>query len=330
LYDFLTTVYQANAWDQLIDSANGDNISALAESDRVVGNYIQRQLASSSGLNSGDEAAINNGLWLQALYSKGEQDLNGETQGFESDTTAIALGYGRDLNDNLTVGAGISYSETEVDGNSGGEKLESEYVSLLAYGQYQHQDWFANAVISYGQASNDDQRQVVSEQLSANYDSESFTIRGQLGHDFSFDNGIVLSPRGELRYNYISVDGYEEKGGTYTALAVDSQSYDVVEFGAGLMAAKAFQTQYGLFTPHLDAGIYYDTKGDAVQMSSRFIAGGPGFIVEGEEPDQTSFTTTAGVDWDVNDQHSLRLDYQYFGNGDFSSNSLMAKYHYAF
>ncbi|CAH0991324.1 hypothetical protein SIN8267_01427 [Sinobacterium norvegicum] len=330
LYDFLIEVNQANHWDQLIDSANGDNIAALSESDRVVGNYIQRQLAGSTGLNSGDEASVRNGLWVQGLYSKGEQDRNGENPGFDSDTTAIALGYGRDLNDNLTIGAGITYSETEVDGHTAGQSLESDYVSLLAYGQYQHQDWFANAVISYGLASNDDERRVASEQLSSSYDSDSFSIRAQVGHDFGFNNGIVLSPRGEFRYNYMSVDGYQEQGGTFAALEVDSQSYDVVEFGAGLNLAKAYDTQYGLFTPHLDAGIYYDTKGDNVQMSSRFIAGGPGFVVEGEEPDQTSFTTTAGVDWDMNDQHSLRLDYQYFGNGDFSSNSLMAKYHYAF
>ncbi|MBK6740138.1 MAG: autotransporter domain-containing protein [Haliea sp.] len=89
-----------------------------------------------------------NGLWLQGYGGTTDQDAIDDVEGFDADTTGVAVGYDLDLNQ-WRIGAAFSAGETNIDNDRfASDRIDIESNQLIVYGGFRQDQWFANATAS--------------------------------------------------------------------------------------------------------------------------------------------------------------------------------------
>ncbi len=327
-FELLDSVVEGKAWNQLNTSGQGETVYAGRDAERVVSRYVQRLLQ--QGRNSGEEFQGGHGLWVQALQTDGEGDRQNGIAGFDIDTTGMALGYDIELMPGLFIGGVISTADSQVDADNGGSGVDTDTTMLSLYTQWSQNQWFANAVATYGRSDNDGFRYIVDDRAEADYDSDMLSVRLQAGKAFAISqNGWSIAPRAEFAYSKIDIDSYVERG-SVAALSVGSQSYETLELGLGAELSKAFIIDRAVLKPYLDLAVYHDFASDQVQTSSRFVVGGDNFVTTGYDVEDTNLSATLGLSYGFGSDHTLKAAYEYFGNSDYNSGSWMLRYSYSF
>ena len=76
--------------------------------------------------------------------------------------------------------------------------------------------------------------------------------------------------------------------------------------------------------------VYRDLVGDQIEATSSFIGGNTSFVTRGSDPAQTSWKLDLGLNYDIENNVSFRVGYNYTGRDDFEANSVNAKLRYEF
>lgn len=130
---------------QLTPEVNGGASRAAVTGQNIVNNAISNRVSGlRSGMSSG-EAFKEAGVWVQALSNHGDQDQRGGVDGYESNSSGIAVGVDGKLNDQTTVGVAYSYMNTNVTSDSG-DKTEVQGSAFTLYGSYEKDNWFADGL----------------------------------------------------------------------------------------------------------------------------------------------------------------------------------------
>lgn len=326
---FAERVLEAKGWEGLDGSALGEGLLASRDADRVVSRYVQRLLQRGRSASAGEEFSGVNGLWLQALQSKGDGDQSRGVAGFEVDTAGLAMGYDAELKPGLFIGGAFSYADTTVDADDNSSRVDTDSYTATVYGQWTEGALFSSAVFSYGQGENDSRRVIVGDVAQSDYDSDYTSLRLQAGRAFANEAGWSFRPRAEFTYGKANIDSYDETG-SIAALSVGSQSYESIELGAGVEVSKAFLIERSVLTPYFDLAVYHDFAADAVRTSNRFVIGGGGFVTNGTDVEETNISATLGLSYIFAENNTLKAGYEYFGNSDYDSSSWMLRYSYSF
>jgi len=285
-----------------------------------------------SGVNTGDPT-VAQGFWGEVWYTDAKQDTRDGINGFDAKTVNLTFGYDHELADGSRLGLAFTRGDSNADTKNTANGVDSISHIFTLYGKHAFGPWQTQAAISAGVANNDAVRYADSERITAAYDSTLYGANVVAGYLIGDTGAWRLQPQAAVNYSHVAIDGYSENGdgtGTSKALRVQSQDYDVFEVGAGVNVQRQFKIGTGILRPEAEIMVYRDLVGDQIEATSSFIGGNTSFVTRGSDPAQTSWKLDLGLNYDIENNLSFRVGYNYTGRDDFEANSVNAKLRYEF
>lgn len=290
-----------------------------------------------SGMASGDWVEGGH-FWGQAFGAKADQDMRNRVTGYEADSYGLVVGADTELADGFRAGLALTYGNTDVDGkdlNRSKSEIDSYQVSL--YGDYDLGDsYFVRGQVAYMYSDIETARYnvgfVPGNTARADFSSDQYSARGEVGRQFALDNTFSLTPSVTTSYTYIDVEDFTERGaGGLSLRNVDTDEMEILEFGANLIAEGQFSdTVGGTIRPNIHGGYRYDVIGDKVSTIGALAGGGAAFRTEGFEPAQGTLNIGTGVTWETNANIDFTVNYDYENKSDYDAHSGFVRAGYKF
>lgn len=92
------------------------------------------------GMSSGDSIFKRGAMWVQGLFNKSKLDDTSKAKGFDADSSGIAFGAEKFVNDDVKVGAGYAYTNTDIDGFMRSTDVDTH--TAIVYGEGEALDRF--------------------------------------------------------------------------------------------------------------------------------------------------------------------------------------------
>lgn len=286
----------------MVQSASTENANQVfsAVGTRLSGGSVA---SSSEGMSSGDSVFKRGAMWVQGLFNKSKLDDTSKAKGFDADSTGIAFGAEKYINDDVKAGIGYAYTNTDIDGFM--RKTDVDTHTAIAYGEYKPSNWYVNGIATYGWSDYSEKRNVAGNQVKADYDVDTIGLQAMTGYDMQV-KGINLTPEAGLRYVHISQDSYKDSADQ----KVGSNSSDILTGVIGAKINKDFALENGMnLRPEARLAMTYDLMNDD-NNSVVTLANGSAYQVNGEALDRFGIEFGAGLTADVNDNVELSVGYE--------------------
>ena len=245
----------ANDLQQLDGSQYGEQAEATQHSTRIlndtVGTHLQLtadggsdsvgQLISGVSPAAGGTGIGKGNIWVSAYGNRSTIDVNSSDPSAKVNDRGIYIGVDFDMDQQSKFGfvAGHTTGDTNFAHDRNNAGLENHDVGhfngwhLGAYGRYDAEPWYAQAILSYGTFTNDMTRNIFINPSSAglccsfpfttgssviagtaksSYDSHTYGANGEVGYRLDTDSAYDLTPFLSLSYIHASSDAFHETG----------------------------------------------------------------------------------------------------------------------
>ena len=269
------------------------------------------------GMSSGDSVFERAAMWVQGLFNKSKLDSTSDAKGFEADSTGIAFGAEKQVTDNVKVGVGYAYTNTDIEGYLRDTDVDTH--TAIVYGEYKPSQWYVNGIATYSWADYEESSTV----RSADYDVDSYGLQVMSGYETGY-KGVDITPEAGLRYVHIDQDGYTDSIGNH----VSGDDYDILTAVIGAKVGKTYALENGMnIKPEARVAATYDLMNDDVN-SVVTLANGAAYTVEGDALDRFGMEFGAGVTADLNDKVVVSVGYEGKFREDYQDHTglLNAKY----
>lgn len=318
----LNTLAQTNpkaaveAAKALAPEANPVVTTQVTENARQIFNVAGSRLdGAAGGMSSGDSMLKKAGMWIQGLFNKSKLD---KRDGFDVDSEGIAFGADGYVNENVKLGVGYAYTESDID--SVGRKTDADTNTGFVYGEYNAADYYVNGVASYSKGDYKEKKHVAGKLAHASYDVDSFALQGIYGYKMG-----DFSPEAGLRYINAKQDAYTDTAGQH----VGSNSSDTLT--AILGGRYATNVKAGDYTlrPEVKLAATYDLLRDK-NSTAVTLANGAGYLVRGENLKRFGIEAGAGLSMAVSDNVKVGLNYEGRFKEDYTDHTgiLEARYNF--
>ena len=283
-----------------------------------ISNAVQTQsvkaMNAKTGRAGGDEAP-RSVVWGKAFYSHTKNSSNGN---YKINGTGGILALQTQVTDSLILGAGYSYSHADVK-QTFRETIAQNNAGFI-YLKYQPSNWFVDGIASYMRGQYEEDKYILSTSASANYNVDVLGLQGILGYDYTYKN-LVLTPKFGLSYMRLNQEAYTDSLGT----TVDNLSSDYMTVMLGLDIDAPMKTVKG-FKVRPMAGVMfgYDIITDDMSVTNT-LSNGASYTVKGEALDRLSSTVTTGLEAELSDRTSLKLEYSGTFRKEYQDHSGMLK-----
>ena len=277
--------------------------------------------SASEGKASGDNVFERAAVWVQTLFNKSKLDDTSDAKGFDSDSTGVAFGAEKFVNDDVKVGVGYAFTNTDIDGFMRDTDVDTH--TAIVYGEYKPSNWYVNGIANYSWSDYSEDKNVAGVGVKADYDVETFGLQTMTGYDMDV-NGVNVTPEAGLRYFHVKQDSYKDSAGN----KISSDDADILTGVIGAKVNKDFALENGMnIRPEARFAVTYDLM-DADNSSFVTLANGASYNVEGESLDRFGMEFGAGVTAEVNDNVELSLGYEGKFREDYQDHTglLNAKY----
>lgn len=288
-----------------------------AVSSQLSGGHVA---SAAQGKSSGDGMFNKAAAWVRTLFNKSELDDTSKAKGFDVETTGVALGFHKEVAENVKAGVAYAYGDTSVDGHHRDTDVDSH--TFMLYGEYKPSDWYVNAIASYGMSDYDESKHTAVGKIKGSYDVETYGLQAMTGYDFNV-NGYTLTPEAGLRYAHIKQDSYRDSAGQ----RISSDNQDILTGIAGIKASKDFALDNGMkLRPEARLAMTYDLmdgENDAIVN-----IGSASYRINGEQLDRFGIEAGAGLTAELNEEWDVSAGYEGKFRDDFSDHTgiLSAKY----
>lgn len=271
-----------------------------AVSTRLTGGSIS---TGGEGMASGDSIFKRGAMWVQGLFNKSKLDDTSKAKGFDADSSGIAFGAEKFVTDDVKVGVGYAYTNTDIDGFMRSTDVDTH--TAIVYGEYKPSNWYVNGIATYGWSDYEEKKSVAGVGVKADYDVETFGLQAMTGYDMQV-KGFGLTPEAGLRYVHIKQDAYKDSADQ----KVSGNDSDILTGVIGAKVSKNFELSNGMnIKPEARIAATYDLFNDDVN-SVVTLANGSAYQVNGEALDRFGMEFGAGVTAEVNDNVELSLGYE--------------------
>ena len=271
-----------------------------AVSTRLTGGSVS---SASQGMASGDSIFRRGAMWVQGLFNKSKLDDTSKAKGFDANSSGIAFGAEKFVNDDVKVGVGYAYTNTDIDGFMRSTDVDTH--TAIVYGEYKPSNWYVNGIATYGWSDYEEKKSVAGVGVKADYDVETFGLQAMTGYDMNV-NGFGLTPEAGLRYVHIKQDAYKDSADQ----RVSGNDSDILTGVIGAKVSKSWELENGMnIKPEVRVAATYDLMNDDVN-SVVTLANGSAYQVNGEALDRFGMEFGAGVTAEVNDNVELSLGYE--------------------
>ena len=257
----------------------------------------------SEGMSSGDNIFERVAVWVQGMFNHSKLDDTSKAKGFDADSSGVAMGIEKFVTDDVKVGAGYAYTNTDIDGFMRSTDVDTH--TAILYGEYKPSNWYVNGIATYGWSDYSEDRNVGGQNINADYDVETFGLQAMTGYDMQVKN-FGLTPEVGLRYVHIKQGAYTDGTGS----DVSGNDSDILTGVIGAKVSKNFELSNGMnIKPEARIAATYDLFNDDVN-SVVTLANGSAYAVEGEALDRFGMEFGAGVTAEVNDNIEFSLGYE--------------------
>lgn len=271
-----------------------------AVSSRLSGGSVT---SATNGMSSGDSVFKRGAMWVQGLFNKSKLDDTSKAKGFDADSTGIAMGAEKYINDNVKAGIGYAYTNTDIDGFMRDTDVDTH--TAMVYGEYKPSNWYVNGIATYSWSDYSEKKNVAGNQVKADYDVDTIGLQAMTGYDMQV-KGFNLTPEAGLRYVHISQDSYKDSADQ----KVSANDADILTGVIGAKASKDFALENGMnLRPEARLAMTYDLMNDD-NNSVVTLANGSAYQVNGEALDRFGIEFGAGLTADVNDNVELSVGYE--------------------
>ena len=271
-----------------------------AVSSRLSGGSVA---SAANGMSSGDSVFKRGAMWVQGLFNKSKLDDTSKAKGFDADSTGIAMGAEKYINDDVKAGIGYAYTNTDIDGFMRDTDVDTH--TAMVYGEYKPSNWYVNGIATYSWSDYTEKKNVAGNQVKADYDVDTIGLQAMTGYDMQV-KGFNLTPEAGLRYVHISQDSYKDSADQ----KVSANDADILTGVIGAKASKDFALENGMnLRPEARLAMTYDLMNDD-NNSVVTLANGSAYQVNGEALDRFGIEFGAGLTADVNDNVELSVGYE--------------------
>lgn len=242
-----------------------------AVSSRLSGGSVA---SASNGMSSGDSVFKRGAMWVQGLFNKSKLDDTSKAKGFDADSTGIAMGAEKYINDDIKAGIGYAYTNTDIDGFMRDTDVDTH--TAMVYGEYKPSNWYVNGIATYSWSDYSEKKNVAGNQVKADYDVDTIGLQAMTGYDMQV-KGFNLTPEAGLRYVHISQDSYKDSADQ----KVSANDADILTGVIGAKASKDFALENGMnLRPEARLAMTYDLMNDD-NNSVVTLANGSAYQVNG-------------------------------------------------
>lgn len=325
----LSVLFQENlasgtdAGHQAVESAG---LAINPEKESVVqatGTSVQKSVASlvadrvdgiGIGRNGGDADVSFGGVWAQGLYNKTKMNnaFNGYTRG-------IAAGFDGTVNDIWTLGVGYMYATSDISGKTRDTDIDSSTVFL--YGQYQPNQWYANAFVSYTMSDYEEKGSAFGIGISSDYDVDAFGAHFATGYEFF--SGIT--PEMTLRYMRFNSTDYTNSLGVRNHF--DGADYLTASLGTKY-EFDLFFTNGWVVRPQMHYAVKYDLISDE-HNATVTMPGVNSYVLNGERLSRIANELGIGVAMNYRGLE-MSLNYDIEARADYTSQTGRVNFRYEF
>lgn len=289
-----------------------------AVSSRLSGGSVA---SAANGMSSGDSVFKRGAMWVQGLFNKSKLDDTSKAKGFDADSTGIAMGAEKYINDDVKAGIGYAYTNTDIDGFMRDTDVDTH--TAMVYGEYKPSNWYVNGIATYSWSDYSEKKNVAGNQVKADYDVDTIGLQAMTGYDMQV-KGFNLTPEAGLRYVNIKQDAYKDSADQ----KVSANDADILTGVIGAKASKDFALENGMnLRPEARLAMTYDLMNDD-NNSVVTLANGSAYQVNGEALDRFGIEFGAGLTADVNNNVELSVGYEGKFREDYQDHTglLNAKY----
>jgi uncharacterized protein YhjY with autotransporter beta-barrel domain len=262
--------------------------------------------------NSGDFERW--GFFASGSIGRGEAQAGSINPAFDYDINGLSAGVDYRMSDKMIVGAALGFTQqgTTLPGSAG--SVDTTGWSASAYSTfYQQNNWYADAVLTYGQNRFDLQRHInytlplfgggfttVDQIANADTDGSMLSAAFTFGRDFQ-KGGWAIGPYGRLTYTKLDFDAYDEillsGNGSGLGLHIAERSLTSVATVIGSKFAYSHSTDWGVLMPHMQIEWEREFKDDPqiVQASFIYDPTGTPITVTGNPEDKSFFRIGLGL-----------------------------------
>ena len=290
--------------------------SHVTENARQIFNVAGSRLDSATrGMASGDSMFKKAGMWIQGLLNKTEYDKH---DGFDVDSEGIAAGIDGYVTDNVKVGVGYAYTESDID--SIGRKTDADTNTGFIYGEYNAPSYYVNGVASYSKGDYKEKKNVAGKLARASYDVDAIAMQAIAGYKMG-----NFAPEAGLRYINAQQDAYTDTAGQH----VGSNSSDTLTAILGGRYATNIQAGEYTLRPEVKLAATYDLMRDK-NSTAVTLANGSGYLVRGENLDRFGIEAGVGLSMAVSDNVKVGLNYEGRFKEDYTDHTgiLEARYNF--
>ena len=273
------------------------------------------------GISSGDSIFEKAALWIQGMFSKADIDGSAKAKGFDADSAGVAMGVEKHVNDNIKLGVGYAYTNTDIDGFMRDTDVDTH--TAIVYGEYKPSAWFVNAVATYGWSDYSESKNLAGYGVKADYDVDTIGLQAMTGYEMQV-GGYNLTPEAGLRYLHISQDAYTDTADQ----RVSANDSDVLTAVVGAKMGKEYVLENNMvLRPEVRLAVTYDLFNDDAS-SVVALTNGATYRVSGEALDRFAVEFGAGLSADISDNVEVSLSYEGQFRDDYDNHTglLNAKY----
>ncbi len=263
------------------------------------GEDIERALRERSA--AGDQDLLGKwGLWGNGLYSWGDFDGRDEEVGFDFDALGAVVGVDYRFSEPLVGGLAFNYSRVDNDFDGGAGELDRNAYGLSAYGTWQQDAFYVDAIATYSYLDYSLERSIV-------YPTVNRTARSDPSGDqwglsvaagANLDSGALgIDPYLQVNYIGVDTDGARESGAQGLNLTYEGQSITSLTTDLGVTLSYDISTGSGIVTPYLRGEWEHEFENDSRTINARFTAdlNRTRLSLRAQSPDRDVFNVGAGV-----------------------------------
>ena len=237
-------------------------------------------------------------MWMKPFVNFGTQDTRKGVAGYESDTYGLAIGGDRKINENSIAGLGVSFANTNVDGEGAG-KSHSDIKSyqVTAYADYTENNWYVEGLVGYAHNDMNTSRSIAVTSATAKGDTDSaqymVSVNAGMPIKVDADSGAYFTPTLGVHVTHVDNNAYTETGAGVLNLKVNPEDLTIAKGSIGGRLHASFESTEGIFVPEMRASAMYDMAGEDGASSNTFTGGGAAFKVDGMDTEE--FSSSVGV-----------------------------------
>ncbi|MFC6672940.1 autotransporter outer membrane beta-barrel domain-containing protein [Marinobacterium aestuariivivens] len=254
-------------------------------------------------------------LFVTANYTDTERDDSDFETGYDEDLYGATFGADYRYSDQVTAGVAIGYSDSEADFDNSAGSLDTDNISLIAYGNFRpRENLYIDAYLGYAWLDYDSTRNInyelfvddgvnppvslgtVSEVATGDTDGDQWFGGINLGYD-RVSGPWTLSPQASLDFIETDIDSWSESGGGGLAQSYDDQSISSLTTSLGAQVSYALSRSWGVLLPQASIFYVHEFDDDSRTITSSFAedTGNTALNYQTDEPDRNYFTAGIGA-----------------------------------